>query len=93
LCFLQGKYAELPSQQATLDLITNDVGAFALNNPTAAAYTFKSNANTECVDSLTSKFYAGLFITFGGRSVVFVFTVDCHCFSCTTHLHTALPHI
>jgi hypothetical protein len=57
LCFLQGKYAELPSQQATLDLTTNDVGAFALNNPVAAAYTFKKSfPNSACVDALTSEY-------------------------------------
>jgi hypothetical protein len=57
LCFLQGKYAELPSQQATLDLKTNAAGMFALNNPVAAAYTFKKSfSNSTCVDALTSEY-------------------------------------
>jgi hypothetical protein len=58
---LQGKYEMLPSRTVKLDLTTSSSGAFSLENPAAAAYTFKSNAGTECVDSVTSESYAGLF--------------------------------
>jgi hypothetical protein len=53
---LQGKYAELPSQQVTRDLATNSVGGFSVADPVAASYNFKkSYQNSACVDALTSK--------------------------------------
>jgi hypothetical protein len=55
---LQGKYEMLPSRLVTVNLTTSSSGAFSLENPAAAAYTFKSNTETECVDSLTGESYA-----------------------------------
>jgi hypothetical protein len=56
---LQGKYEQLPSRTVKLNLTTSSSGAFILEKPAAAAYFFKSNADTECVDSLTSECCAG----------------------------------
>ena len=52
---LQGKYAELPSQQVTRDLTTSTMGGFSVADPVAAAYTFKNSKNSACVDILTSE--------------------------------------
>eukprot|EP00882_Tetradesmus_deserticola_P014624 GHRQ01015557.1.p1 GENE.GHRQ01015557.1~~GHRQ01015557.1.p1 ORF type:complete len:232 (-),score=41.00 GHRQ01015557.1:123-818(-) len=53
---LQGKYAELPAQQVTHDLVTDSTGAFSVVGPVAAAYTFKkSYPSSTCDDALTSE--------------------------------------
>eukprot|EP00882_Tetradesmus_deserticola_P028007 GHRQ01031169.1.p1 GENE.GHRQ01031169.1~~GHRQ01031169.1.p1 ORF type:complete len:693 (+),score=168.67 GHRQ01031169.1:263-2080(+) len=50
-----GKYAELPAQQVTHDLVTDSTGAFSVVGPVAAAYTFKkSYPSSTCDDALTN---------------------------------------